>query len=59
VADCGEYQVEYRVRDAANDLSWVLARGHVECDESGDPVRFSGVLVDITERKRIEREFER
>jgi PAS domain S-box-containing protein len=58
LAACGDYEAEYRVRDADDDLRWVLARGHVECDGDGTPVRFPGVLVDITERKRIERELE-
>ena len=53
---CGEYEVEYRVWDVNDELNWVLARGHVECDEDDTPVRFPGVLVDITERKQIEQE---
>lgn len=56
---CGEYEAEYRVRDAEGTLHWVLARGHVECDENGTPIRFPGVLIDITERKRMERELQR
>ncbi|ADB59417.1 multi-sensor signal transduction histidine kinase [Haloterrigena turkmenica DSM 5511] len=56
---CGEYEAEYRVRTADGDLRWVVARGHVECDEDGDPVRFPGALTDITERKHAELELQR
>lgn len=57
--ECGDYREEYRVWDADGELRWVVARGHVECDEDGDPLKFPGVLVDITERKEREREAER
>ncbi|EMA38519.1 PAS domain-containing protein [Halobiforma nitratireducens] len=52
----GEYEEEYRVRDADGEVRWVLARGHIESDEDGDPIRFPGTLTDITDRKREERE---
>ncbi|QPV62149.1 PAS domain S-box protein [Halosimplex litoreum] len=57
--ECGEYESEYRVRDAEGELRWVVARGSVECDEDGDPVSFPGALTDITERKRTEIVLER
>ncbi|ELY50803.1 PAS domain-containing protein [Natronococcus jeotgali] len=53
---CGEYEAEYRVRDADGELRWVVARGRVECDADGNPVTFPGALVDITERKWVERQ---
>ena len=56
--DCGEYEAEYRVRDADGEVRWVFARGHVDCDEDGDPVSFPGALADITERKRAEQELQ-
>ena len=59
VASCGEYEAEYRVRNAEGELRWVVARGHVESDDDGDPLTFPGALVDITERKRAERELAR
>jgi PAS domain S-box-containing protein len=55
VESCGEYEAEYRVRNADDEFQWVFARGHVESDEEGNPVRFPGALVDITERKELER----
>ncbi|MDG5758863.1 PAS domain S-box protein [Natronococcus sp. A-GB1] len=58
VETCGEYEAEYRVRNADGELRWVVARGHVECDEDGNPLTFPGTLTDITERKRAELEAE-
>ena len=55
---CGEYEEEYRVWNADDELRWVVARGHVECDEDGNPVTFPGALTDITERKRAEQALE-
>ena len=55
---CGEYEAEYRVYNADDELRWVVARGHVECDEAGDPLRFPGALTDITERKRDQQRLE-
>ncbi|NEU56180.1 PAS domain-containing protein [Halorussus sp. MSC15.2] len=54
VESCEEYEAEYRVRNADGDVRWVVARGHVECDDNGNPVTFPGALADITERKRAE-----
>ncbi|MDQ2051220.1 PAS domain S-box protein [Natronolimnohabitans sp. A-GB9] len=55
---CGEYEEEYRVRDADGNLRWVLARGTVDCDETGTPITFPGTVVDITDRKRAERQLQ-
>jgi PAS domain S-box-containing protein len=59
VAACSDYETEYRVWNADDELRWVLARGQVVSDADGEPLRFSGVLVDITERKRMEQQLER
>ncbi|MFC4552112.1 MULTISPECIES: PAS domain-containing protein [Halorussus] len=58
IETCGEYEEEYRVWNADGELRWVVARGHVESDEAGDPVNFPGALADITERKRAEQELQ-
>ncbi|AGB38630.1 PAS domain-containing sensor histidine kinase [Natronococcus occultus] len=54
-----EFEEEYRVWDADGDLRWVVARGHVEYDDDGNPVTFPGALADITERKQFERRLEK
>ncbi|MFZ1250209.1 MAG: ATP-binding protein [Candidatus Microsaccharimonas sp.] len=55
VKDRAAYESEYRLYDADGKLIWLLARGHVELDEKGNPSRFPGLVVDITERKQAER----
>ena len=49
-----EYSHEHRIIRPDGSLVWVIARGRLIRDVSGEPVRFPGVSVDITERKRIE-----
>ncbi|MBM6579282.1 PAS domain-containing protein [Microvirga sp. BT689] len=49
----GHYAAEYRTIAKDGQIHWVSAQGrcyHV----AGQPVRFPGVIVDITERKRAE-----
>jgi PAS domain S-box-containing protein len=49
-----EYSHEHRIIRPDGSLLWVIARGRLIRDANGDPIRFPGVSVDITERKRIE-----
>ncbi|NUB92493.1 PAS domain S-box protein [Haloterrigena sp. SYSU A121-1] len=58
VEETGELEAEYRVWDANGDLVWVVARGEVEYDDDGTPVRLDGAISDITELKRRERQLE-
>ena len=58
IESCGEYEAEYRVWNHADELRWVLARGHVECADDGTPLMFPGALTDITERKKTEQQLE-
>ncbi|AEH36500.1 PAS domain S-box protein [Halopiger xanaduensis] len=55
----GEYEAEYRVRNADGELRWVVSRGRVECDADGEPQKFTGAVTDITERKRAQLQLER
>ena len=52
----GNYEADYRIVQADGSMRWVTARGRAERDGSGKPVRMPGVLVDITERKRLEQD---
>ncbi len=54
----GRFHSEYRVRDAQGQARWIVARGQVYFDPTGAPVRFSGVVVDITDRKQADAELE-
>jgi PAS domain S-box-containing protein len=47
------YDSEYRiVRNG--EVRWIFGRGRVARDGAGKPVRYSGIDIDITERKRTE-----
>jgi PAS domain S-box-containing protein len=49
-----QYEAEYRVIRPDGEVRWIFGRGRVFRDASGTPVRYSGVDIDITERKRYE-----
>ncbi len=47
----GGYGCEYRVRRAGGGWRWVEANGQVSLATDGTPLRFPGVLVDVSERR--------
>jgi PAS domain S-box-containing protein len=53
------YDTEYRIvsgREGGRRTRWVEARGRVEYDAEGRPVRFPGVVQDVTRRREAEEE---
>ncbi len=54
MAGQGDFLHEHRVFRPDGSLIWVTARGRLLRDETGRPVRFIGVSVDITERRLSE-----
>lgn len=48
------YRAEYRIRTAESGWTWIMASGRCEYDESGRPMRFPGVIIDIHDRKVAE-----
>jgi PAS domain S-box-containing protein len=48
------FEAEYRIVVDSHNPKWVLARGRLTYDIHKQPVTFSGVLVDVTDRKRAE-----
>ncbi|WP_126661886.1 ATP-binding protein [Haloterrigena salifodinae] len=54
--ETGVFSAEYRIENGDGDVMWVVSRGEVEYDASGDPVRMHGAVTDITERKRREQQ---
>jgi signal transduction histidine kinase len=52
----GDYKVEFRVPLLDSTVRWIAARGRVEFDHKGQPIRMRGVSIDITERRRAEEE---
>ena len=47
-----DFSAEYRIVLHDNSIRWVSALGRCSYDEAGKPVRFLGVTVDITEKKK-------
>jgi PAS domain S-box-containing protein len=48
------YQIEMRALRADGSVRWIHARGKGHYDASGNPTRMTGIVLDITERKRAE-----
>ncbi len=49
MADCGNFESEYRILLPGGRTRWVQARGKVLCDEAGDAARLLGAAYDTTE----------
>ncbi|MGH2895841.1 MAG: diguanylate cyclase domain-containing protein, partial [Solirubrobacteraceae bacterium] len=48
------FENEHRIRHRDGTWRWVLCRGLSTCDAAGAPVRITGSLSDITERRNAE-----
>ena len=48
------FEAEYRIVRPDGRTRWIFGRGRVFRDASGAPVRYTGVDIDVTERKRQE-----
>jgi two-component sensor histidine kinase len=46
--------MEYRIVRPDGETRWIFGRGRVIRDAAGEPVRYSGIDIDITERKQDE-----
>jgi len=49
-----ELNAEWRVRDRDGSIRWLMSRGQPQHDVEGRPMRYIGIVVDITGRKRAE-----
>jgi PAS domain S-box-containing protein len=56
IAAHGQYDVEYRVLRTPGDEVWVSAKGRAQYSVNGIASGMFGVVQDITERKRLERD---
>ncbi|HEX5361395.1 MAG TPA: PAS domain-containing protein [Fluviicoccus sp.] len=49
------FENEYRILNIQGHYRWIADRGKItEWDEHGEPARMSGVILDITEQKRMQ-----
>ena len=56
VKEGSEWETEVRLRSAAGDYNWFLARSRASRDETGKINSWLGIAIDIEERKRAEEE---
>jgi PAS domain S-box-containing protein len=49
----GSYVREYRIRKQDGGILWIQGRGQIFCNTAGQVDYISGVLFDISERKRV------
>jgi PAS domain S-box-containing protein len=54
VATGQDYEAEYRIVQPDETHRWVIARAKVERGDDGGVTRFTGVVLDVTARKRAE-----
>ncbi len=51
---CNELNVEFRIRRPDGLVLWMLARGRLDRVEADQAMSYSGIILDITERKHSE-----
>ena len=56
--DLSELDIEWRVNSAPDEERWLLSRGRPFFDDVGRATRYLGIVMDISERKAVERELE-
>ncbi|HEY9748088.1 MAG TPA: response regulator [Allocoleopsis sp.] len=54
-----DYNIDFRVIWLDGSVHWVASKGQVYYDNSGQPIRMTGIIMDITERKRSQEELQR
>ncbi len=59
ITDRTPYSVEYRVVRPNGEIIWILAKGKVFYGETGQPVRITGVAMNISERKELQLSLEK
>ena len=51
-----QFLLEYRIMTKGGDVRWVNEHSNVERDSAGRVTNFEGIVIDVTERKRMEEE---
>lgn len=50
----GTFSAEFRIVDTTGKERWLTGSGRIETNESGEPLLFRGVSIDVTEKKKAE-----
>jgi PAS domain S-box-containing protein len=59
IRDRTDYEQDFRIVLPDRTMRSMHATGHPIAKSSGDPVEFVGIVIDVTERKRVEEELRR
>jgi PAS domain S-box-containing protein len=51
-----DFESEFRLRHREGSYRWILARGALQFDQAGKPVRMTGAHLDVTRQKLMEKE---
>lgn len=54
-----DYNIEFRVIWPDGSIHWVASKGQVYYDKRGQPMRMTGINMDITDRKQAQEELQR
>lgn len=49
-----EHNVEYQIRNRNHEYVWVICRGVLKRDSSGDPIMFAGIVTNLSNRGRVD-----
>lgn len=52
----GDLELEYRIVQPDGGIRWVLSRGHTYFNSDGEPVRRTGVGIDMTSQRLMEQQ---
>ena len=58
VEKLADWNIECRIRRADGEVRWIWAFGGYQFDKTGNAIRLSGIIQDITHRKHLEMERE-
>jgi signal transduction histidine kinase/ActR/RegA family two-component response regulator len=56
LVNSGDLELEYRIVHPDGSVRWVLSRGHTYFNNAGEPVRRTGVGVDMTSQRLLEQQ---
>ena len=55
----GKWRNEFRVKDGENSYKWILGKSEFDGQRPDGSMIWNGILLDITERKKVEEELQR